>query len=62
MASAGKLPIYMRVGGGTEIHIGDFVPDVNPLGVAEFTRVNLAAMLRSAADSLDAPKGADAKE
>ena len=63
MAGIGKLPIYMRVGSGAEIHVGDFAPRVNPLGIAaEFTRADLAALFRSAADSLDPPKGADAKE
>jgi hypothetical protein len=60
MASIGKLPIYMRIGSSAEVHIGDFAPTVNPLGIAaEFTRADLAAMFRSAADSLDPPKGAD---
>lgn len=57
MASIGKLPIYMRIGSSAEVHIGDFAPKDNPLGIAaEFTRTDLAALFRSAADSLDQPK------
>lgn len=57
MASIGKLPIYIRIGSSPEVHVGDFAPTVNPLGIAaEFTRTDLAALFRSAADSLDQPK------
>lgn len=55
MASAISLPIYMRLGGGAELQVGDVDIPVSGDGELTLSRTRLAAALRSAADHLDAP-------
>lgn len=55
MASAISVPIYMRIGGGAELQVGDVDVPVSGDGTMTLQRTQLAAALRSAADHLDAP-------
>ena len=55
MASAISVPIYMRIGGGAELEVGDVDIPVTGDGTITVSRTQLAAALRSAADYLDAP-------
>lgn len=55
MASAISVPIYMRIGGGAELQVGDVDVPVSGEGTLTMSRTRLAAALRSAADHLDAP-------
>jgi hypothetical protein len=49
------LPVYMRLGGGAEIQVGDVDLPVWGDGTLTLRRTELAAALRSAADHLDTP-------
>ncbi|MFJ1995311.1 hypothetical protein [Streptomyces asiaticus] len=52
------LPVFMRVGGGAEFHLGDFTVDANETeGVLQYGRSELAAMMRAAADEIERPTG-----
>ncbi|MFF9312158.1 hypothetical protein ACF1BS_14730 [Streptomyces sp. NPDC014748] len=54
------LPVYMRVGNTEEILIGDFTADLmNGAGALRYGRPELAALLRAAADEIEAPSGED---
>ncbi len=59
MAAAISVPIYMRVGGGAELQVGDVEVPVSGDGTMTLRRTQLAAALRSAADNLDAPAADD---
>ncbi|MDX2566088.1 hypothetical protein QBA57_39655 [Streptomyces scabiei] len=59
MAAAISVPIYMRVGGGAELQVGDVEVPVSGDGTMTLRRTQLAAALRSAADHLDAPSAGD---
>lgn len=53
--SSVRIPIYMRLGGGAEIEVGDVELPVSGDGTLTMRRSQLAAALRSAADNLDNP-------
>ncbi|MDX2552612.1 hypothetical protein ACKI1J_43130 [Streptomyces scabiei] len=53
MAAAISVPIYMRVGGGAELEVGDVEVPVSGDGTMTLRRTQLAAALRSAADHLE---------
>lgn len=55
-----SVPVYMRVGGGAELQVGDVEVPVGGDGTVTLRRTELAAALRSAADHLDAPAADEA--
>ena len=55
MAAAITVPVYMRIGGGAEVQVGDVDVPVCGDGTLSMRRTELAAALRSAADHLDNP-------
>lgn len=59
MAAAISVPIYMRVGAGAELQVGDVEVPVSGDGTMTLRRTQLAAALRSAADHLEAPHADD---
>lgn len=59
MAHAISAPVYMRIGGGAEIQVGDIQVPVDGNGSIRMRRSELAAALRSAADNLDTPPPPD---
>lgn len=60
MAAAITVPVYMRIGGGAEIQVGDVDVPVSGDGTLTMRRTALAAALRSAADHLDNPSSDEA--
>ncbi|QFR00717.1 hypothetical protein F9278_36170 [Streptomyces phaeolivaceus] len=62
MAAPISMPIYMRLGGGAELQVGDVEVPVSGEGALSLSRTMLAAALRSAADHLDAPPVGEACE
>lgn len=59
MAHAISAPVYLRIGGGAELQIGDIQVPVDGNGSIQMRRAELAAALRSAADNLDTPPPSD---
>jgi hypothetical protein len=51
MASAGKLPVYMRIGDTPELEVGTVELDLIDGQVTP--RLNLAALLRAAAEQIE---------
>jgi hypothetical protein len=61
MAALGRIPIYMRIGDGEEIHVGDIIPEAGsvtagPDGLAQVavTMPPIHEVLRVAADAFEA--------
>jgi hypothetical protein len=53
------IPIYMRIGNGTETEIGQVVLEVEQNGTVTLTTSDIAAGLRSAADAIEGPEEVD---
>lgn len=63
MPSRITMPLYMRIGGGAEVHVGDFeLPVDREDGTLTLRRTELAAALHSAADAIADPSADEAEE
>lgn len=48
------IPIYLRIGSGTETEVGQVVLDIDGDGTVTMTTSDIAAALRAAADAMEA--------
>lgn len=62
MPSTITMPLYMRIGGGAEVHVGDFELPVGEDGALTLRRTELAAALHSAADAIADPSADEVHE
>jgi uncharacterized protein (UPF0254 family) len=53
MAATLPIPLYLRVGSGTEVQIGEALVAVDSDGTATLTVSDIAAGLREAADAVE---------
>ncbi|WP_028814434.1 hypothetical protein [Streptomyces flavidovirens] len=54
MAATLPIPVYLRVGNGSETQIGEVVVSVDSTGMATLTLTDIAAALRATANEMDA--------
>jgi hypothetical protein len=54
MAATLPIPVYLRIGNGTESQIGEVVVSVERDGTATLTLTDIATALRATADEMDA--------
>jgi hypothetical protein len=62
MAATLSIPLYLRVGDGTEAQIGEVVVAIDSRGIATLTVSNIAAGLREAADAVEQAAEEDASD
>ncbi|MBP5883166.1 hypothetical protein QBA57_28625 [Streptomyces scabiei] len=48
------IPIYLRIGSGTETEVGQVVLDIDGDGTVTMTTSDIAAALRATADAMEA--------
>jgi uncharacterized protein (UPF0254 family) len=54
MAGTLAIPIYLRIGNGTEAEVGQVVLEVHGDGTVTMTTSDIAAALRATADAIEA--------
>ncbi|MER8219702.1 hypothetical protein ABTZ58_03710 [Streptomyces sp. NPDC094143] len=62
MAATLSIPLYLRVGTGTEVQIGEALVAVDSDGKATLTVSDIAAGLREAADAVERARQEDAAD
>lgn len=50
------IPIYLSIGGGTAMEVGQVVLDIEPDGTVTMAVPDIAAALRVTADAMEAPE------
>lgn len=59
MSGTYAIPIYMRIGNGTETEVGQVVLGIDGDGTVTMTVSDIAAALRTTADAMEAPEQED---
>lgn len=54
MPSTFDIPIYLRIGSGTETEVGQVVLDIDGDGTVTMTTSDIVAALRATADAMEA--------